>query len=341
MYSSDYDLQATDWLSTPLAVETRKDPVSPQNSGKRAIPFPRRLYKMLREQIAKDSSAVRWSNDGLAFYVTDENAFVAEVLPQYAFKASKMQSFQRNLNIYGFQRVSKGRYRGAYMHPHFSRDMTIGDLEKILRDQSKPTIPALTQFKHGSSQSETEEESRAQNDEDRGGCMNSPNNSGAFVRSGARKTSSDETTSSHRPNTRPGEANEYDRLELLGAEERRPLLSASHDSMIFPTQVEATCVKLPGFSTLKVHCSLRAPMHENEGIDYASVKRARGVDFETPQLSVNDKKSARFALFANLNEHHDGHWTPVPASSSAVGGQRRPAPEAGHPSWNSSQVRHL
>ena len=70
----------------------------------RSIPFPRRLLAMIRKEAIGRPQVVRWSQDGRAFFVDDEELFVREILPRYGFKASKMQSFQRNLNIYGFTR---------------------------------------------------------------------------------------------------------------------------------------------------------------------------------------------------------------------------------------------
>jgi len=72
----------------------------------RSVPFPRRLLAMIRKEVIAHPHAVRWSNDGHAFFIDDEDTFVGEILPRYGFKASKMQSFQRNLNIYGFTRSS-------------------------------------------------------------------------------------------------------------------------------------------------------------------------------------------------------------------------------------------
>jgi hypothetical protein len=41
-----------------------------------------------------------------------------ELLPTY-FKLSKLASFQRQLNLYGFQRLTRGRDRGGYYHELF------------------------------------------------------------------------------------------------------------------------------------------------------------------------------------------------------------------------------
>ena len=59
---------------------------------------------MIRKEAVSTPHVIRWSKDGNAFFVDDEEFFVARTLPKYGFKASKMQSFQRNLNIYGFTR---------------------------------------------------------------------------------------------------------------------------------------------------------------------------------------------------------------------------------------------
>ena len=47
-------------------------------------------------------------------------AFVAVILPRY-FKQSKYKSFQRQLNVWCFERVNRGPEKGAYRHPSFIR----------------------------------------------------------------------------------------------------------------------------------------------------------------------------------------------------------------------------
>ena len=57
----------------------------------------------------------------MSFCVLDERAFAEEVIPQY-FAHSKMASFQRQLNIYGFRRlIAKGNAACAFFHPCFVR----------------------------------------------------------------------------------------------------------------------------------------------------------------------------------------------------------------------------
>ena len=44
--------------------------------------------------------------------------FVDHVMPEY-FRQSKLTSFQRQLNLYGFRRLTTGADRGGYYHEMF------------------------------------------------------------------------------------------------------------------------------------------------------------------------------------------------------------------------------
>ena len=66
------------------------------------------------------ASVVSWLPDGQSFIVHNVYAFVAVILPRY-FKQSKYKSFQRQLNVWCFERVNKGPEKGAYRHPSFVR----------------------------------------------------------------------------------------------------------------------------------------------------------------------------------------------------------------------------
>lgn len=84
-------------------------------------PFPLKLHDMLNATAAEGlEDVVSWQPHGRCFVVHKPKDFVL-MLPQY-FKLSKLASFQRQLNLYGFQRLTRGRDRGGYYHELFLRD---------------------------------------------------------------------------------------------------------------------------------------------------------------------------------------------------------------------------
>lgn len=86
-------------------------------------PFPIKLHEMLEAVTAHGiEDIVSWQAHGRCFLVHKPKEFV-ELLPYY-FKLSKLASFQRQLNLYGFQRLTRGRDRGAYYHELFLRNKT-------------------------------------------------------------------------------------------------------------------------------------------------------------------------------------------------------------------------
>lgn len=86
-------------------------------------PFPLKLHEMLDAAAANNlEDVVSWQPHGRCFVVHKPKEFVS-MLPQY-FKLSKLPSFQRQLNLYGFQRLTRGRDKGGYYHELFLRDRT-------------------------------------------------------------------------------------------------------------------------------------------------------------------------------------------------------------------------
>ena len=82
-------------------------------------PFPEKLHRMLLEvEESGDSNIISFFSHGRAFGVHDPERFVHKIMPKY-FKQSRMSSFQRQLNLYGFTRISSGADAGGYYHELF------------------------------------------------------------------------------------------------------------------------------------------------------------------------------------------------------------------------------
>lgn len=84
-------------------------------------PFSQQLHRLLREVEEKgQSNIVSFLPHGRAFLVFDIQRFVSEILPIY-YKQNRWHSFGRQLNLYGFTRIQRGRDSGAYYHELFLR----------------------------------------------------------------------------------------------------------------------------------------------------------------------------------------------------------------------------
>lgn len=82
-------------------------------------PFPEKLHRLLLE-IEKDGNAhvVSFFPHGRAFGIHDTEVFEEKIMPKY-FKQSRLSSFQRQLNLYGFTRIVSGPDSGGYYHELF------------------------------------------------------------------------------------------------------------------------------------------------------------------------------------------------------------------------------
>lgn len=86
-----------------------------------AVPFPEKLHFMLSQMEQNESShIVNWQPHGRCFVVHKPKEFVEEIMPRF-FRQTKMTSFQRQLNLYGFSRLTTGPDRGGYYHELFIR----------------------------------------------------------------------------------------------------------------------------------------------------------------------------------------------------------------------------
>jgi len=89
--------------------------------------FPFKLHTMLNDaennQSAALSGIVSWLPQGNGFIVYVTKNFTKLVMPHYFGGNIQYRSFQRQLNIYGFKRITerKSPYFGAYCHPLLRR----------------------------------------------------------------------------------------------------------------------------------------------------------------------------------------------------------------------------
>jgi hypothetical protein len=113
-----------DYATNP--VRLRAPPPSPEKKGRGGItsPFPMVLHNMLnRAKSDKFEHIVSWQPHGRCFLVHDQERFVKDVMPMF-FRQSRFSSFQRQLSLYGFLRLTqKNEDYSAYYHELFLRGM--------------------------------------------------------------------------------------------------------------------------------------------------------------------------------------------------------------------------
>ena len=96
---------------------------SKETHGGANIAFPVVLHRLLAD--ATDEcfeQIISWQPHGRAFIVHDHDRFVSEVMQKY-FRQSRYASFQRQLSLYGFLRLTKGSDSGAYYNELFLRGL--------------------------------------------------------------------------------------------------------------------------------------------------------------------------------------------------------------------------
>lgn len=106
--------------------------------GGSAASFPTKLHMML-DRVEADglSSIVSWRPHGRCFIIHKPQEFVDFVLPRY-LRQNKLTSFQRQLNLYGFARLTRGKDSGSYYHELFLRGKRFLS-KKMLRTKIKGT----------------------------------------------------------------------------------------------------------------------------------------------------------------------------------------------------------
>ena len=89
-----------------------------------SVAFPVKLHAVL-DQVEADGlgHVISWQHHGRCFVVHKPKEFVDHVMPKY-FRQTKLTSFQRQLNLYGFSRLTRGNDAGGYYHELFLRGKT-------------------------------------------------------------------------------------------------------------------------------------------------------------------------------------------------------------------------
>ncbi|CAB9526770.1 stress transcription factor A [Seminavis robusta] len=103
-----------------FSTETDPDPLTPLTFAGRMPNFPAKVHAILSRSDLTD--IISWLPHGRSFLVLKPREFESKVLPVY-FKHSKITSFIRQANGWGFRRVMQGPDRNSYYHPRFLRGL--------------------------------------------------------------------------------------------------------------------------------------------------------------------------------------------------------------------------
>lgn len=117
------------------------------------VPFPVKLFHMLEHvdlQETELSSIISWQPHGRCFITRNPLQMEELILPRF-FKQKQYASFRRQLNLWGFRRLSqKGADGGAYYHelflrskPYLCRDMKRGLIKRSLVEGATSTTVTI------------------------------------------------------------------------------------------------------------------------------------------------------------------------------------------------------
>ena len=84
--------------------------------------FPDKLYRLLNETSEGDErDVISWCEGGMAFKIHKPVDFALNIIPKY-FKHKNLDSFRRQLNNYGFERVLTSGEDGVFACENFQKD---------------------------------------------------------------------------------------------------------------------------------------------------------------------------------------------------------------------------
>jgi hypothetical protein len=100
-----------------VKTKNNADGASNNNNG-----FPCQLYQMLEDaEVQGFDHIVSWLPCGTALKVHSQKDFEKKKIMSRYFKQTRYKSFQKQLNLYRFQRTVGGAKKGAYSHELFRR----------------------------------------------------------------------------------------------------------------------------------------------------------------------------------------------------------------------------
>lgn len=96
-----------------------EDSQEERRRGGVSVAFPLKLHSVLIQAEADGlGHAISWQPHGRCFVIHKPKEFTDFVMPRY-WKQTKLTSFQRQLNLYGFSRLTRGPDAGGYYHELF------------------------------------------------------------------------------------------------------------------------------------------------------------------------------------------------------------------------------
>lgn len=108
--------------------------------------FPRKLHELLNTVHEEGLEwIVSWSPQGNGFKVHKVKEFVSDILPRFFMRQTKYKSFQRQLNIWDFDRITKGPLIGSYVHSKFLRGNPSLCLHMIRQERPVPCFNPVRQ----------------------------------------------------------------------------------------------------------------------------------------------------------------------------------------------------
>jgi len=117
---------------SPMPDPTEKQLMNLRSRGSQMESFPVKLYRMLVE--VDDHELVAFFAHGRSFKIFDGHRFSSKVMQRY-FHQTRLESFKRQLNVYGFKRICEGPEAGGYYHEYFLRGRPL--LANLVRREPK------------------------------------------------------------------------------------------------------------------------------------------------------------------------------------------------------------